>query len=194
MKYVGPNVDPKAVEQNTEEFIGMIEKHRAGGKKIVYCSFGTVPPDRDISRFLVMLGELAKEMNCLAIISAKHTGGYKPDNQNSFVFDWVPQWAVLSKADLFITHGGINSVHDAIRYGVPMLVYPLALNYDQNGNSARVVHRGLGLRGHLKHDTISELRNKMIEIFNDIRFRNNLKVFKESTSGYTTDAFVKMII
>ncbi|HZY80267.1 MAG TPA: glycosyltransferase [Cyclobacteriaceae bacterium] len=193
LKYVGPHIDPGTVEKNKEEFIALIDRQLSKGRKIVYCSFGTVPPDRDISRFLTMLGELATELNCFVIVSAKHTGSFEADGENTVVYDWVPQWTVLSKCDMFITHGGINSVHDAIRYGVPMLVYPLALNYDQNGNSARVVHRGLGLRGHLKHDTIQELRKKMVDIFNDIKFRKNLEAFQKNISGYTTGSFVKMI-
>jgi MGT family glycosyltransferase len=40
------------------------------------------------------------------------------------VLDHVDQLAVLDEADVFVTHHGINSTHEAIRAGVPMLSYP----------------------------------------------------------------------
>lgn len=38
----------------------------------------------------------------------------------------VPQIAVLARADVFLTHAGANSVHEAVRAGVPMIVAPRA--------------------------------------------------------------------
>src|SRR5262249_32285740 len=40
------------------------------------------------------------------------------------VFDYVDQLAALDEADVFVTHHGVNSTHEAIRAGVPMLSYP----------------------------------------------------------------------
>jgi MGT family glycosyltransferase len=40
------------------------------------------------------------------------------------VIDYVDQLAVLDETDVFVTHHGINSTHEAIHAGVPMLSYP----------------------------------------------------------------------
>jgi MGT family glycosyltransferase len=40
------------------------------------------------------------------------------------VESFVDQWAVLKDADLFVTHHGLNSSHEAVFHGVPMLSYP----------------------------------------------------------------------
>jgi MGT family glycosyltransferase len=43
---------------------------------------------------------------------------------NFIVREYVPQVALLKTARLFITHGGINSAHEAMLQGVPMVVLP----------------------------------------------------------------------
>ena len=40
------------------------------------------------------------------------------------VLDYVDQRAVLDEADVIVTHHGVNSTHEAIQAGVPMLSYP----------------------------------------------------------------------
>ena len=58
------------------------------------------------------------------------------------VEQFVPQKLVLQSAQLFCTHGGYNSVREAIRAGVPMLVTPFTL--DQPENAVAVTLLGLG--------------------------------------------------
>jgi hypothetical protein len=48
--------------------------------------------------------------------------GTIPDNFLLRAF--VPQLEVLERADLFITHGGMNSVHEGLWYSVPLVVIP----------------------------------------------------------------------
>src|SRR5688572_19254618 len=51
---------------------------------------------------------------------------------------------MLECAQLFITHGGYNSIRESIRAGVPMAVLPQFS--DQFYNADRVQELGLGLR------------------------------------------------
>ncbi|WP_300974368.1 nucleotide disphospho-sugar-binding domain-containing protein [Sphingomonas sp. LHG3406-1] len=55
---------------------------------------------------------------------------------------FLPYRSVMRKAALVITHGGSNTVLDALGCGVPLLVRPVA--FDQPGNLARIRHHGLG--------------------------------------------------
>jgi zeaxanthin glucosyltransferase len=192
LRYVGPHIDPDVEEKRMDEFRPLLESMRSTGKKVVYCSFGTVDTEKNIKSFIARVSNAAVQMDIIVIISAKNAGEY--DSPNVKIFNWVPQRLVLAHCDLFITHGGINSVHDAIQAGVPMIVYPIENGYDQNGNSSRVIHHGLGLRGDFDNDTTDEMKRKMSEIFDDIRFRKNIQTLREKTSYYTTDNFVKMLL
>lgn len=44
---------------------------------------------------------------------------------NVAVRAWVDQWDALARADVFVTHAGLNSVHEAVYQRVPMVAYPL---------------------------------------------------------------------
>ena len=57
---------------------------------------------------------------------------------------FLPYRAVLRRADLCITHGGSNTVLDALACGVPLIVRPVS--FDQPGNLARILHHSLGER------------------------------------------------
>src|SRR5699024_5924095 len=62
----------------------------------------------------------------------------------------VPQLAVLRRADVFVTHGGLNSVLESRHFGVPMVVLPQQL--EQLLIAQAVAERGAGrvLRQHLR--------------------------------------------
>jgi zeaxanthin glucosyltransferase len=61
---------------------------------------------------------------------------------DTLVFSFVPQFEMLRRASFFVTHGGLNSVLEALSLGVRMLVIP-ATN-DQFGVAARIAHHNLG--------------------------------------------------
>lgn len=55
---------------------------------------------------------------------------------------WLPQLEVLAAADVMITHGGANSVSEALAFGVPLLVSPIC--NDQFHQAQLVQRAGLG--------------------------------------------------
>lgn len=61
--------------------------------------------------------------------------------EDFIILNHIPQISVLKQADLFITHGGMNSVSEAMTYGVPMLVIPFVS--DQPINARQVARLGL---------------------------------------------------
>ena len=51
------------------------------------------------------------------------------------------QWAILGEADVFVTHQGLNSTHEAIFNRVPMLSYPFF--WDQPGLALKCAAFGI---------------------------------------------------
>ena len=118
----------------------IILARKQAGKRIIYCSFGTFYTGSDkalldfVTNLLEVVAGIAKvqlicSVNSLVVETLK---ARQATVSNIHFFKRVPQLTVLKVADLHITHGGFGSVKESILYGVPMLVYPLDLHYDQN--------------------------------------------------------------
>ncbi|MBT9557272.1 MAG: glycosyltransferase family 1 protein [Myxococcales bacterium] len=60
----------------------------------------------------------------------------------TWLYDRVPQVALLPQVDLVVTHGGQNTVQECLALGKPMLVVPFG--GDQIENAARVERLGVG--------------------------------------------------
>lgn len=60
------------------------------------------------------------------------------------VTGFAPQRAALARADVVVTHAGLNTALDALEAGTPQLALPIA--FDQPGVAARIAHAGTGLK------------------------------------------------
>ena len=81
----------------------------------------------------------------------------------------VPQLQVLERAALFVTHGGMNSVNEAMRAGVPTLVVPQGA--DQPLVARRVVELGAGLELRTENATAETVHALARRLLEDPRFR-----------------------
>ena len=90
----------------------------------------------------------------------------------------APQVELLQRATLFITHGGANSVLEALQTGVPMVAIPLG--NDHPTIAARIAYHKLGLYVPLKKLQPQELHQAVIEVLNNIKFyRENVLAFSQ---------------
>ncbi|MEU6488619.1 glycosyltransferase [Streptomyces sp. NPDC046887] len=94
----------------------------------------------------IILDATAELTDCTVVVG---TSGILPDDidpaslpAHITLTDWLPQPLVLETADLFLTHGGFNSVREALRTATPMAVLPHF--GDQQPNAERVEELGLG--------------------------------------------------
>ncbi|HEY1623630.1 MAG TPA: nucleotide disphospho-sugar-binding domain-containing protein [Streptosporangiaceae bacterium] len=63
---------------------------------------------------------------------------------NMYGAEFLPQTSIIGQADLVITHGGNNTITEALHFGKPMICLPLF--WDQYDNAQRVDELGLGVR------------------------------------------------
>ncbi|MNM49932.1 Oleandomycin glycosyltransferase [compost metagenome] len=88
---------------------------------------------------------------------------------NFIVDQYVPQTDVLQYAKLFITHGGMNSTHEGLYYGVPLIVIPQSA--DQPIIAEQVAKAGAGLKLQMQGLTVEELRDAVDHVLSRPSFK-----------------------
>ena len=97
-------------------------------------------------------------------------------DSDKFMFNtWLPQYDLLNdkKTKLFITHCGLNSVHEALRSGVPIIGFPVF--GDQPYNAGKLVSKGFGLTFDLRSFNTQELVSAIEEVVTNPRYRATVK-------------------
>lgn len=151
-KFVGPSVFSKALPDKQHD------------KPLVYISMGTVINDKP--DFYKKCISALKDMNADVIISCgnavdKDSLGELPENIK--VYRYVDQLDILSKADAFITHCGMNSVSESLYMATPMVFYP------QTGEQYAVARRAkeIGAGVMLEDDSVESIKKAVQTILND---------------------------
>ena len=156
--FVGPSIRP--VTQT-------IEKTR---EKLIYISMGTV--NNNLLSFYKTCLSAFENTPYQVILSvgnlvSLNEFGKLPEQIS--VFSHVDQIAVLKKADIFISHCGMNSVNESLYFGVPLIMLPQTS--EQSGVAERVSQLGAGIRLH-KPDA-DAIRNAVEKIFADGSYKQN---------------------
>ena len=118
--FVGPAVDDRAEEPFS---------FGKSGNPVVYISFGTLmhADKRFWKKLIAAFAGKRVEVVC-SVGSEKLVRALGDLPSNVRAFAKVPQLTLLCRAALFVTHGGMNSVNEALYYGVPMIVLPFGLD------------------------------------------------------------------
>jgi MGT family glycosyltransferase len=96
---------------------------------------------------------------------------------NFTVRSFVPQTEILQHTDVFLTHGGMNSVQEALYFGVPMAVVPQM--YEQSMNAKRVSEIGAGVALDPANITATLLRSTVDQIADNPTYRKNSRTMGE---------------
>ncbi len=147
-------------------------------KPLIYISFGTVI--KGSKRFFKKCFEAFKNENVNVILSVGNSVrlsrlGEIPDNV--MVYPYVPQLRVLKSSAVFITHGGMNSISEALSAGVPMIVIPFMS--DQPTNARRIEELGLGVQMSYKKLTSDALRTTVNSLLKNECIRSNVKEMQQ---------------
>jgi len=178
-KFIGPSITDRI--ENTELPLDKLQN-----KKVVYISLGTV--NNKMITFYKNCLKAFSNMDIMFIMSIGNRTkisslGKIPDN--FLVMNYAPQLEVLKLADVFITHGGMNSASEGLFYGVPLIVIPHSS--DQPIVAKRVAELKAGL--HIPKDkaTPEILRDSVVNVLENENYKKNAciiqKSFKEA-GGY----------
>lgn len=163
-KFLGPSIFERKAE--SFDFI-------KANNPVVYISLGTIIKGA-VSFFQTCLEAFCDE-NIDVIISVGKkfdTRKLKNVSSNVHIYNSVPQLEVLKMADVFVTHGGMNSVSEALVYGTPMVVVPFAS--DQPVNARCVENLGVGKQlnySDIKKDTLKEC---VLTVLSDTEMKGNI--------------------
>jgi len=89
--------------------------------------------------------------------------------RNFLVAPQVPQLEIPPRTDIFLSHGGMNSVMESLSFGVPLVVIPHILA--QEVTARRVQELGLGLALDTATVTADHLREAVAQVAHDPTFR-----------------------
>ena len=187
--FVGPSLQPHRDESLNFPF------EQLGTHPLLYISLGTVFNNQiDFYRTcFTAFGDTAWQV-VFSVGPYTDRAALPAMAGNFIVAPRVPQLEVLSRANLFISHGGMNSVMESLYYGVPLVVIPQIS--EQAVTAQRVQELGLGIALDRETVTAERLREAVAQIAHDPSFRTHAQVMQQAiheAGGYqrATDAIMQ---
>ncbi|OCB00368.1 macrolide family glycosyltransferase [Clostridium beijerinckii] len=165
-------------------------------KKVIYISLGTI--FNNSIEFYECCFKAFCNMNVKVIMSVGRKidiSIFKNIPSNFIVRNYVPQLEVLKYADVFITHGGMNSTNEGLYFNIPLILIPQSV--DQPFVANRVVELGAGIVIEKNRVTPEVLNKCVAEILSDDNFKINSEKIGESlreSGGYKVgvDEIIKL--
>ena len=148
------------------------------GKRL-YVSMGSTPLNNQPGLFAAVIeGFGDSEWKVIMNVGEADGRALGPVPSNIVVRNYVPQIAVLEHhADVFLTHGGMNSVMESCYFGVPMMVLPL--QQETQITARQVEAKGLGKSLDPSEVTGGRLRAVAEGVLGDVTLRQNLQVLQQ---------------
>lgn len=161
-------------------------------RPLVYISLGTVVNDKP--DFYLHCIEALKDRNLDVLIAC---GKYMDPQklgvlpENVLVQPYVNQLEVLSRADVFLTHCGMNSVSESLYMATPMVLFPQT--NEQRAVARRADEMGAGVL--LREDTAEAIRAAVDTVLSDKKYAENAaqcsRDFRESPGPRGAAQFIE---
>lgn len=169
---------PDVTVQNTESDI----PYRRMTGPIVYISLGSIISNKGFCRTVISAFK-DKEFSVIlntGKIPVKSLGNLP---ENIYAYSFVPQIEVLSHADVFLTHCGMNSINEAMSLGVPMVAMPY-LN-DQLTNAKQIVKCGLGVQTRSFPYSGRKMLEAVRKVYSDGKYKDNAEKMMRTIRAQT---------
>jgi MGT family glycosyltransferase len=180
-RFVGPSINNR--EENNDILIPS-----SNTLPVIYISLGTVVNLNEA--FYRMCFQSLAGMKLLVILSVGNKidiGSLNDAPPNFIVRSYVSQLDILSYADCFITHGGMNSVHEGLYYGVPLIAVPLT--QEQKDVAERIEATKTGIL--LRNVSPESIKEAILDVLNTYIYKENALKMSESfksAGGYVRAA------
>ncbi len=171
-KFVGPSI----AERN-EEMDFSLETIK--GSKVVYISMGTINTDCPEFYQKCITAFAGEDLKVVLSVGRKvDIASFNNIPANFIIRNYLPQLEVLKQSDLFISHGGLNSVSEALYFGVPVITIPQT--NDQPMVTSRLVSLGAGIG--LKNEEITPelLRDSVDKVLAEQSYKTMSRKIGES--------------
>ncbi|MCU5376306.1 glycosyl transferase family 1 [Bacillus cereus] len=179
LKFVGPSISTQV--KNEEFDFPVIEE-----KSPIYISLGTVFNEAlDFYKLCMKAFENSNHTIVMSIGNKTKISDLGEIPKNFIVKNYVPQTKLLTYINLFITHGGMNSTHEGLYNGIPLIVIPQSA--DQPVIAKQVENLGAGVTLSMKELTEEQLRENVELVLNNPSFKEaalNLKESFQKSGGY----------
>lgn len=163
-----------------------------GHKPLVYISLGTVVSNKP--DFYKKCIDALKDEDVEVIISCGKA--VNPDSLNGLadnvkVYNKVNQLEVLSKANVFLTHNGMNSTSESLYMATPMVLFPQT--NEQRAVARRAKELGAGIE--LQDESVNSIHDAIMEVLNNSKYASAAKEcyedFRSSTGPKGAAEFIE---
>lgn len=139
---------------------------RLDGRPLIYASFGTfVNRHKHLYRVVAEACAGLDAQLVLSLGGAARTAEFPNLPGAPLLVEFAPQYELLSRAALTITHGGLNTALESLAHGVPLVAIPIA--FDQPGVAARIRWTRTGDFVTLRRVTAGRLRALIATVLHD---------------------------
>jgi MGT family glycosyltransferase len=161
--FVGPSITTRP-DDTPFDWAWLDEAEEAEPRvPVVLVSLGTLNWPNG-GRFFSVAAEALADLPVRAIVVAPPELVDDPP-PNVLVTPRVPQLALMPHLDAVVSHGGHNTVCEALAHGLPLVVAPI--RDDQPAIADQVVRAGAGLRVAFRRTGADELRRAVETVLND---------------------------
>ncbi|MGO8951630.1 MAG: macrolide family glycosyltransferase [Ktedonobacterales bacterium] len=114
------------------------------GKRCLYISLGTMYNNQAefYNICIRAFGHIRRQV-ILSLGNQLDRASLRAIPENFLAEPRVPQLEILARAEIFISHGGMNSTMESLYFGVPLIVIPHT--HEQHVTAERVAELGLGI-------------------------------------------------